>query len=377
MVVMDLKMDNFCAFKDFDINFSYPKKVVHSYLENEFLSGHPNFRYKRVNVIMGSNATGKTSLGKMLMSIFGFINRQNVEQLLEKIDDRTRKASFSIDFVPNKKELYRVEAVFAGSENEDGVTADCEELHISKAKIGNNDSYESCLKKLAEIKAEGTYMERLKKVPPFGWFFTYPRDAFPKSGMLRKPDRERYLQILEYILRTLDPSIMSVEKSKEVSNSYIIHFRGKDLFIQDGEVVKENILSSGTSYGIDIADIVTAVLGHENGFYYCDEKFSYINSLIETTILSIMINALGDDEQLFFTTHNADVLDIGLPKHSFSFLKKEQGEEDTIIKCLYASDYLKRNTDSLRCAVENDLFSIAPDLELLYELQNPSSYAKG
>ena len=74
MIIMDLKINNFFAFENFHINFSYPKKIVNSYLEDEFLEGYPNFRYQKINIIMGSNATGKTSLGKMILAIFNFCN---------------------------------------------------------------------------------------------------------------------------------------------------------------------------------------------------------------------------------------------------------------------------------------------------------------
>lgn len=40
------------------------------------------------------------------------------------------------------------------------------------------------------------------------------------------------------------------------------------------------------------------------------------------------------------------------------------------ISCVCASDYLKKNTDSIKNAVENDLFSISPKLDLIYELDN-------
>ena len=69
MVIMDVKFDNFYAFRNFHMNMAYPKKILHSYIENEFLEGYPNFRYKKVNIIMGANASGKTSLGKMLGSL--------------------------------------------------------------------------------------------------------------------------------------------------------------------------------------------------------------------------------------------------------------------------------------------------------------------
>lgn len=32
-----------------------------------------------------------------------------------------------------------------------------------------------------------------------------------------------------------------------------------------------------------------------------------------------MLDRIGDDEQLIFTTHNTDMLDLNLPKHSYVF----------------------------------------------------------
>ena len=61
MIVMDVRLDNIYAFKNFHMNFSYPKKIVDSYIEDEYLQDHPNFRYKKAVVLMGANASGKTS----------------------------------------------------------------------------------------------------------------------------------------------------------------------------------------------------------------------------------------------------------------------------------------------------------------------------
>ena len=77
MIVMNIEMDNFMSFNNFAMNLSYPKKIVNSSIENEFLTGFTNFRYKKVNILMGANATGKTSFGKMLMNIFHFMANGN------------------------------------------------------------------------------------------------------------------------------------------------------------------------------------------------------------------------------------------------------------------------------------------------------------
>lgn len=82
MIIMDLTLNSIFGFVDFHINFSYPKKIVNSIIENEHLAGRLNFRYKKAVILMGANATGKTSLGKALLRIFKFIGSGNTALLL-------------------------------------------------------------------------------------------------------------------------------------------------------------------------------------------------------------------------------------------------------------------------------------------------------
>lgn len=368
MIIMDLKINNFFAFKNFHMNMSYPKKIVNSYIEDEFLTGRSNFRYKKVNILMGANATGKTTIGKMLMKIFNFIKDQQHSYLINVICDNTRKASFSMDFVVESYRLYRLDVEIER-------TREDEDLQIISActryvDILEKDSYESCVKRIEKIPLElkSNYAEELKKLEKMGWLFSYPEDI--STGIVNCSKNNKYPMILDHTLRALDPSVQAVEKIDMVENSYVIRMENQDLVIQDGEVIKNNILSSGTKSGIDIAKMLAAIMNGDNGFYYCDEKFSYVHSDVEKAFLSVMIGGLRENDQLFFTTHNTDILDLPLPKHAFVFLKKDIYDEDTPIKCVSASDYLKRNTDSLRNAVENDLFSVSPNLDLIYEIED-------
>ena len=81
-----------------------------------------------------------------------------------------------------------------------------------------------------------------------------------------------------------------------------------------------------------------------------------------------MLDHLSANEQLIFTTHNTDMLDLNLPNHTFAFLCRSAADTRQI-SVLYASDILKRNTDSIRCAAENDVFSSLPDASLLDTLE--------
>ena len=85
MVIMNLHLDNFLIFNDFALCMSYPKKIVRSSIEDEHLAGRERFRYKKVIVLMGANATGKTALGRVLMSMFNFIDNKEYSGIVKLI----------------------------------------------------------------------------------------------------------------------------------------------------------------------------------------------------------------------------------------------------------------------------------------------------
>ena len=63
------------------------------------------------------------------------------------------------------------------------------------------------------------------------------------------------------------------------------------------------------------------------------------------------------------------MLDLNLPKNGYVFLRKHLEEGVYQVSAVSVSDVLKRNTDSLRCAVENDVFDSLPQVSLLNELE--------
>ena len=358
MIVLNLELDNLFGFEDFKINFSYPKKVENSSIKDEFLKDRSNFRYKKVNILLGANSTGKTSIGKAMMAIFNFLNKKEIIAISQYIRNIKKEISFSIDFILDGKNiLYRANLKYK-KENEKI------DLDLYKADILKNDSYETTIEKFKKLNLENeSYIEvldKLKKVS--GWLFTYPEQG---SNFLKSNSEVMDVKIFENILKTLDPSIEKVRKLDEVKNSYILTLKGEDLIIQDGEFVKKNnILSSGTKAGLDIAYIMSAIKKNTNVFYYCDEKFPYIHSDVEKAILSLMIDFLKPNTQLFFTTHNLEILDMNLPIHCFTFLKKREK-----IEVIYASEYLSNKDNFSEEIIKNDIFNVAPYLDLIYELE--------
>lgn len=369
MVVLDLKLDNFYAFKNFHINLTYPKRIVDSSIKDEHLKNRNNFRYKKVNVLLGSNASGKTTLGLIIMNIFNFIDKKNYVLVTDAISDPLKEASFTIDLASDDNLFYRVKCIIDANSSKKYEIGNIH-VEVRKEKINVRDSYESCVKRIenAEYIPAENYISELEKIGALAWLFDYPKDY---KQITRLPNNDNVFKIvLENILKSLDPSIEEITISQDVENGYVIKFRGQSLVIQNGQRLDTELLSSGTKSGISIANIVSSLIQKQNSFYYCDEKFSFIHTDLEKAILSLMTDYVDCGEQLFFTTHNTDILDMNLPKHAFSFLKKDTNNDKQPIVCIEASSLLKRNTDSLRRAVENDLFSTAPDVDLIYSIGN-------
>ena len=366
MIVLDAHLNNFYAFKNFHINFTYPKKIVNSSINEEHLPGRPNFRYKKVNIILGANASGKTTFGRILMKIFNFIDKANFNIITDAICDPLKEASFAIDLASQNNIFYRIVCVI-DPRNEKEYKAENIKIQILKTNITPKDSYESCVRNIETYPFEPSqnYMEELKRVENLAWFFDYPENS--KSVDLPNKDT-KFRSILENTLKSLDPSIKNVKISKDVKNAYVINTNDKSIVVQSNVAFDTNIFSSGTKSGIAVSRMIHSLMQGLNSFYYCDEKFSYIHSDIEKAVLSLMIEFVGPYDQLFFTTHNTDVLDMNLPKHSFVFFHKDITNAEFPITCINASTFLKRSTDSLRNAVENDLFSAAPSVELIYSI---------
>ena len=360
MIVLNLTMDGIYGFHDFSVNFTYPKKIVNSIIDDEHLEGRRRFRYKKVVLLMGANATGKTSLGKALLRIFDYMSNGNPIPLCEMVSGE--KGAFSIDFVNGDYRLQRLSAEIIPAKNEVSI-------QYKDTEIGVQDSYAKCVAKLKDRTAEATksVLAMKKLVGEIRSRFAYPE--IEKMLKLTRANTNILLQTLRAVIGTLDPTLQDVRLSNDLKDTFIIHRGDTEIIIQEGKLLNREVLSSGTAEGVDVALFLAAILAGESTFYYCDEHFSYIQSDIEKRIFGIMMDRLGQNEQLIFTTHNMDMLDLNLPKHSYMFLRKQLEDGIYKVSAISASDVLKRNTDSIRNAVENDMFASLPQDSLLDELE--------
>ena len=150
MIVLNLELDNLFGFEDFKINFSYSDNTKNSSIKDEFLKDRPNFRYKKVNILLGANATGKTSIGKAMMAIFNFFNKKEISKVTQYMRDLKKEMSFSIDFILDEKNiLYRVNFKYKKEKEKEKINLD-----LYKADILEEDSYETTLDKFEKVNLE-------------------------------------------------------------------------------------------------------------------------------------------------------------------------------------------------------------------------------
>lgn len=370
MILMDIKLHNLYAFKNFHTNFSYPKKIVNTTIKNEYLKDFTNFRYKKVNILMGANASGKTTFGKAIIALFNFMQRNNPSLLISSANIKNEPAKIECDFVEEdnngKQKLFRLKLRIENEKDPIILSS------LNSVEIRKRDNYEICAKKLDKMKYTYTKdsVTLFDEISQFGWYFS-ETDSRAQDESNKKGD-EVFIKVLNLVMQTFDTFITSVKQIEDDSNSILIKFsNGESVIYHDGTTIGPNdILSKGTDSSIVIAEIITNVMLKRNGFYYIDEKICFVQSDLEKSILSLLIELLGKNQQLFFTTHNTDVLDLNIPKHSYAFFKKNSHDFNQPIEIISASSYLKKQDDSLRNAVENDLFSIGSNDSKILEIMN-------
>lgn len=370
MVILNLKLKNIYCFNNFEINFSYPKKVNNNLLGNEFHEDFNSFRFKKLNIFVGGNATGKTSLIRSIWGILHFLAKKESSSLSRIVDENYEESFIEIDFINNlidESYLHRLTIKTYNKEHFEIKIAD------KKIKLTSGKSYESLVLKFDSMPLEFfDYIEFLSKNSfNIGWLTTLPstEEPFNKVDFIETSNEEEaneYLFIINNVLKTLDPSIKEIKKSLDSSDAFVVeHSCNKNIIVQKGMSLSSiPVLSSGTKYGFNIANILYSIKKHRNGIYLIDEQFPYVNSDVEAAMLATMTSLLGPNEQIFFTTHNTNILSLSFPIHSFYFLNKEN--DNITVSC--ASEFENRNNISVKNMYDNDVFRTAPDVSKVYDI---------
>ena len=397
MIITRLNIDNLYGFSNIEIDLSYKRKNPKSSIPNEFLPKRPNFNFKRVCIISGTNASGKTSLGKIICGLENFIKRKNIIKYLNAICDRTRPATILIEFVtPSTNEMHQLELEFVDS----GMAI--RKLKYITTPIGMKDSCTNVRKRLQTIKEKqknpnGKYIDSdisgvsqafddfsEIEIDDLGWMFMFSEN---KSEDKANSTHHASQDLVFRILNSFDSSIKSVDavippsetkksaksRNKDITG-YIIKFHNDDsvLINASGEIAgsqeSANRFSKGTYDAIKLTNFIGRIIAEGKAKNSCthflDEQMAYSHSYLEQHILNLIIEKLSPTAQFFYTTHNYDVLDMGFPSHSFLFMRKE-GNYTSIVQ---PENSFSKNDRSLINYVKNNYFNTLPDTSNLDKL---------
>ncbi|WP_293649559.1 hypothetical protein [Thiolapillus sp.] len=380
MIFLRLNIDNIYMFKEAAIDFTYPRRLASSLIEGEYMAEFPQVRFKRVCIIMGPNASGKTSLGRIMCSINNYLQGKPIAQVCENIFDKSKPATIELLYVlPELKELRRLrievdakgvkretlwgmalhksdsleKMVMALDKSEPVFHWDREE----QPAIGDTDN----VKLFSPAAAKGVVLDHAS-----GWHYIFS-EMDVSSGDLVHDQQD--LVLLEKVLCAFDGSIDSVSPSQDKDNAYVIAFNNDDrVIVEDGQLRSSDRqrLSRGTLESIEVAKLLATIIRqgdipNVSSTFFLDEKMAYSHTEMEAAILNVMIEKMGRYSQLFYTTHNHDILSMALPSHSYLFMYKD----DFVRFAQPEKMKYSKNDRKLLGYVRNDIFGTVPDTSLI------------
>lgn len=400
MIVLNVKIDNLYMFKDFEVNFTFPKRVSNSILEDETLKYAPKIRYKKVNIIMGSNASGKTTFGKLLCNFENFLYGKNGNNLINRFYSN-KKSTFEIIFTIKDK-LF--EFVLSTEPIDDKSFNVLEKIRfIELRKSYNYEQNINLLKNKEFLKKPRIYNSEIKEIfvseiinkeiepdfkPEEGYakvMYTFKNYFFDNASFYYSFDnglegKEKVRNILdvnsvntiEKYLKVIDNSIVEIRNAKsigidnleEVEEGFYIKFKNGEKILVDRNTSKSvrERLSRGTIEAIYLASFISNIENYD-GIIYLDEQMAYMHTKLSNALILQIIEKLEENSQLFITTHNENTLDLNIPNHSYTFLARNNDG----IFVVNPEKSITQNDRKLKNYVQNDYFDIYPNLDGIWE----------
>lgn len=383
MIFYEIRLNDIFQFKDFSLDLTYARDSKYSPIEQAHTK-YPNLKYKKFAVLLGANASGKTTLGKALCIIQNFLSGKDISNF----SFANLKSAFEKGI--NKK--IHIESTFSTYANmyrlsveitQNGIVSE-----IWKKVSLKNLSYLKHKKELDE--SEPIYSKSNFDTTSFVSYFLTSKEniefrneiqtsigfIYTFSGSdINLIDESIGLDVnyLKKIMMSFDSSIVDVSDSTEVIGNRIIHFNNghKEIILKNGKLSDESssVLSTGTKEGIMLAYMIYALYKGAYHTLYIDEKMSHAHSEIEEQVIQILISLVNKiDGQVFITSHNSDLLDLNIPNYNFMLFKKDR--DGFIRKVIEPEKVVKHQNRKLRRIVEDDVFSTAPILDSLIDLHD-------
>ena len=317
------------------------KDILYSLFSNIYLNP--------ANGFIGINASGKTSVLKVLLLSLGVINNEPINHIETRdILGNAEKAVLNIFFYSElNKEICRLETMITSKQTKtEGIV-----YRILSEKIWSKQTDEVITRKsMLDFDDKEPVMFRSGQEDFLSDDVSIMIARNKKTG-----ENMRVVNLLQFtninvlpfsdnipaeVITYLDPTVERLEFDEKDQKTVIrLKFKGKDEIVMNDPIQLNNYLSSGTVKGMIIFTLAQEVL-QKGGYIVVDEIENHFNKEIVTTLMRFfMDNKLNKNGgTLIFSTHYPELLDEYDRNDSIFIIRNRDG-----ITVENLSTILKRN----------------------------------
>ena len=304
-----------------------------------------NMYVNPTTAIAGINASGKTSVLKILMFVFEMLNNEPINHIKTRnILGNTNKCTITSYFYSKRQMVYKLQTTIQciGQDIESGW-----KYQITDEKMWEKQSLKNMTKKEMFRFSDHQIIEERNENEAFlpddvSIMIAYHKKyaekieiknmmSFTNMNVLRVTEN-----IPASVISFLDPTVEKLY-FENLEKKQIIHlkFKGKKELVLNNQKDLENYLSSGTIKGIVMFMMLINVM--KKGGYLIENHYNkeIVSSIIKF-FMDIRLNKNG--ATLIFTTHYPELLDLYERNDSIYITRNENG-----IYLEKLSDVLKRN----------------------------------
>ena len=301
------------------------------------------------NGFIGINASGKTSVLKVILLALGILNNEPINHLETKdILGNAQEAVFNIFFyTESNKEICRLETTIASSKTKTEGTV----YRILSEKLWS--------KQTDEVITRKSLLNFDRKDPVLlgsGQEDFLSDDVSIMIARNKKTgENMRVVNLLQFtnvnvlpfsdnipseVITYLDPTVESLQFEEKDQKTVIrLKFKGKEEIVMNDPIQLNNYLSSGTVKGIITFTLAQEVL-QKGGYLVVDEVENHFNKEIVTTLMRFFMDSKlnRNGGSLIFSTHYPELLDEYDRNDSIFIIRNRNG-----ITVENLSTILKRN----------------------------------
>lgn len=332
---------------DIDLTF-YARQRVSDEDKNALLPLFSNVYLNPTNAFVGVNASGKTSVLKLILFVLDLLNNKPVNHIKSKdVLGNSQRAVLNAFFYTTDGNICRLESVIAADENNtEGIVC-----RILEEKLWEKKASDVKTKKtMTDFDGMEPVMIRDSKEEflPDDVSIMIALNKKKKEGM-KVVDLLLYtnINVLPFsedipaeIITFLDPTVDYLHFEKE-DQKMLIHlkFREKDEIILNNPMQLNQYLSSGTIKGMIVFTLAQEVL-QNGGYIVVDEIENHFNKEIATTLMRFFMDTKLNKNGgvLIFSTHYSELLDEYDRNDSIYITRNRAG-----ITCENLCNILERN----------------------------------